>query len=115
MEFFLTGVAETAEQATDTARELMAMFESNRQGIAALGRSAPSALRVHEFMQGRPVVSIQTVADGLDTTFPTASVALQRLAGLGIVHETTGKRRNRIYIYSDYLAILDRGTEPLSA
>ncbi len=115
MEFFLTGVAETAEQATETARELVAMFEMHRQRIAALGRSATSALRVHEFMQARPVVTIQTVANGLNTSFPTAGAALQRLAELGIVRETTGKRRNRIYIYSNYLALLDRGTEPLPA
>ncbi|MDE0001857.1 MAG: Fic family protein, partial [Rhodospirillaceae bacterium] len=113
MEFFLTGVAETAEQATETARELIAMFEKHRQEIAALGRSAPSALRVHEFMQARPVATIQTVADSLNASFPTAGVALQKLAELGIVRETTGKRRGRIYIYSDYLAILERGTEPL--
>ena len=115
MEFFLTGVAEAAEQATATTRELISMFERHRRRIAALGRSAPSALRVHEFMQARPVVTIQSVSDGLNISFPTAGVALQRLAELGIVRETTGKRRGRIYIYSDYLAILDRGTEPLPA
>ena len=115
MEFFLTGVAETAEQATDTARKLIAMFENHRRGIAVLGRSAPSALRVHEFMQGRPVVSIQTVADGLHTSFPTVGDALRRLADLGIVHEVTGKRRGRIYAYSDYLEVMGRGTEPLPA
>jgi Fic family protein len=114
MEFFLTGVAETAEQAAETARELIAMFEAHRQQISTLGRSAPSALRVHEFMQARPVVTTQAVADGLKTSFPTASGALEKLAELGIIRETTGKQRGRIYAYSDYLALLDRGTEPLA-
>jgi Fic family protein len=115
MEFFLTGVAETAEQASETARDLIAMFEEHRQRIGGLGRSAPSALRVHEFMQARPIVTIQAVAHGLQTSFPTASGTLEKLAGLGIVRETTGKQRGRIYAYSDYLALLDRGTEPLPA
>ena len=115
MEFFLTGVAETAEQASETTRDLIAMFDAHRQQIGALGRSAPSALRVHEFMQARPIVTIQAVADGLETSFPTASGALEKLAALGIVRETTGKQRGRIYAYSDYLALLDRGTEPLRA
>lgn len=115
MEFFLTGVAETAEQASETARDLIAMFDAHRQQISTLGRSAPSALRVHEFMQARPIVTIQTVADALKTSFPTASGALERLADLDIVRETTGRQRGRIYAYSDYLALLDRGTEPLRA
>lgn len=113
MEFFLTGVAETAEQASETARDLIVLFDKHRQKIAALGRSAPSALRVHEFMQARPIVTIQTVADGLKTSFPTAGGALEKLAELGIMRETTGRQRGRIYAYSDYLALLDRGTEPL--
>ncbi len=114
MEFFLTGVAETAEQASETARDLIAMFEAHRQMIGTLGRAAPSALRVHEFMQARPIVTIQTVADGLQISFPTASGALENLEELDIVRETTGKQRGRIYAYSDYLALLDRGTEPLT-
>ena len=115
MEFFLTGVAETAEQAVETARGLMAMFEEHRQRIATLGRAAPSALRALEVMQARPMVTIQTLADELGASFPTASGALEKLAELGIVHETTGRQRNRTYVHSEYLALLDRGTEPLSA
>lgn len=113
MEFFLTGVAETAEQASATARELIAMFDAHRQQIAGLGRAAPSALRVHELMQARPIVTIQTVSDALRISFPTAGAALEKLAALGIVRETTGRQRGRIYVYSEYLALLDRGTDPL--
>ena len=115
MEFFLTGVAETAEQASETARELIALFGGHRQRIATLGRAAPSALRVHEFLQGRPIVTIQAAANALGMTFPTVSAALDKLAGLDIVSETTGKQRGRIYVYTEYLALLDRGTEPLRA
>lgn len=113
MEFFLTGVAETAEQASATARELIAMFDAHRQQIGGLGRAAPSALRVHELMQARPIVTIQTVSDALRISFPTAGAALEKLAGLGIVRETTGRQRGRTYVYSEYLALLDRGTDPL--
>ena len=113
MEFFLTGIAETAEQAADTARNLIAMFESHGQRIAALGRAAPSALRAFEVMQARPMLTIQTLADELGASFPTASGALEKLVEIGIVRETTGRRRGRVYAYSDYMALLDRGTEPL--
>jgi hypothetical protein len=30
-------------------------------------------------------------------------------------HGPTGRQRGRIYAYSDYLALLDRGTDPLPA
>ena len=115
MEFFLTGVAETAEQAAATARDLIAMFEAHRQEIRGLGRGAASALRVHELMQARPIVTIKTVSDSLGISFPTAGAALERLVAIGLVRETTGLQRGRSYAYAQYLALLDRGTDPLPA
>ena len=115
MEFFLTGVAETAEQAAATARDLIAMFEGDRIEIGSLGRATATALRVHELMQARPIVTIKTVSDRLGISFPTAGAALENLVALGIVRETTGRQRGRTYAYAKYLASLDRGTDPLPA
>ena len=107
MEFFLTGVAETAEQAAATARELIAMFD------AGLGRAAPTALRVHELMQASPIATIQTASEKLGLSFPTASTALENLSKINVVRETTRRQRGRIYAYSDYLALIDSGADPL--
>lgn len=115
MEFFLTGVAETAEQAADTARELLSMFETDRQTIRGFGRAAASVLRVHDLLQKRPIVTIQAASRELDLSVPTVGKALDLMMEAGIVHETTGKQRGRIYAYSAYLGLLDRGTEPLPA
>jgi Fic family protein len=115
MEFFLTGVAETAEQAADTARELMILFDRDRAAIRAFGRSAPSILRVHEFLQRRPIVTIRAVSKELQLSFPTVGKALELMAAAGIVREMTGKRRHRLFAYSKYLSLLDKGTEPLPA
>ncbi len=113
MEFFLSGIAQTAEQAAATARKLMELFDDHRQKIAGLGRSASSALRVHELMQESPIVTIKTVSDKLGISFPTAGAALENLAKIGIVREFTGRHRRRIYSYSDCLALLEQGTDPL--
>jgi len=32
---------------------------------------------------------------------------------LGILRETTGRERHRLFVYEPYLAILNEGTEPL--
>ena len=45
--------------------------------------------------------------------YERAMAAVGRLAGIGVVRETTGRQRGRIYAYSDYLALLDRGADPL--
>ena len=46
-------------------------------------------------------------------SFPTAAKAIENLVELGIAREITGGRRNRLFAYDAYLAILSEGTEPL--
>ena len=36
---------------------------------------------------------------------------MERLVMLGIARETTGKRRDRLFVYDRYLSILREGTE----
>lgn len=113
MEYFLTGVRDTAAQAVDTAREIMALFDEDRGTIQKLGRSAASAFRVHDLMQRRPLVTIQAASKELELSLPTVGKSLAHLVDLSIVREVTGKQRRRAFAYRKYLDVLDRGTEPL--
>lgn len=113
LDFFLTGVRDTSDQAVSAAREILELFESDRRKIAALGRKASSPLRVHEFLQSRPSISVASAASKLELSEPTIRTAIGKLQSLGIVAESTGKQRNRRYSYSRYLGILARGTDPL--
>ncbi len=114
VEFFLDGVTETSGQAVDTARRLMALFEADRQKITALGRPAASALRVHEQLQRTPLISAPATAQRLGMSLPTVLKSLQHLVVLSIAKENTGKKRGRLFGYTDYIRILDEGTEPIT-
>jgi Fic family protein len=113
MEYFLTGVRDTATQAVDTAREIMALFDEDRRTIKSLGRSAASAFRVHDIVQRRPLITIQSASTELGLSLPTVGKSLEHLVDLGIMREVTGKQRRRVFAYRKYLDVLDRGTEPL--
>ncbi len=113
LSFFLDGVTETAVQAADTVARLLALFQNDRQRIYALGRTAGSAPRVHEFLQKQPLASSAKLVKELDISKPTANAALGVLEKLGIVREVTGGKINRVYAYDVYLRILAEGTEPL--
>ena len=104
---------ETSQQAADTARELRDLFEKDWRRIEGLGRSAASALRVHQRLQRDPFVSVPEAARNLRLSPPTVANAIRRLESRGILRETTGKQRGRLYVYDAYLDILGRGTEPL--
>jgi cell filamentation protein, protein adenylyltransferase len=112
-EFFLTGVIETADEAVETARQLLALFEEDRTRIRSLGRSAASMLRVHDFLQSQPIIGIVPASKQLKLSHPTVMKALGHLQTLEIVREVTGRRRGRLFAYSRYMDILNRGTEAL--
>ncbi|MBM3887072.1 Fic family protein [Candidatus Dependentiae bacterium] len=114
LEFFLQGVSHTAEQALSTIKKMHALFSRHQASIDALSKAAPSCERVFNFLQKLPQVSVPLVAQQLQMSAPTARAALTKLVALGIVHEMSGKRRDRVYVYKEYLAILEEGTEPLS-
>lgn len=113
LEFFLLGVSETSTQATNTARSLMEMFEFDQQKVEALGRPAASALRVFQHLQKQPIVSILAAAQALGMSPPTVRKSVQHMEALGILKETSGKRRGQLFSYVDYLKILEQGAEPL--
>jgi Fic family protein len=109
--FFLDGVRVTADAAVTTAHRLATMFQEDRRRVEPAGRRAGSALRVHEAFKARPILSLGFTCERTGLSFPAASSAMDLLIELGIARELTGKRRNRLFLYDRYLAILNEGTE----
>ncbi len=113
LRFFLDGVVETAENATGASRRILERFREDALKVQQLGRARASAKRLFELLQRKPLVTLQAARRELGVTLPTVSSAMNRLVELGIVREVTGKQRNRVFAYQNYLSILSEGTEPL--
>lgn len=113
LEFFLTGIKETSEQAAEAARRILELFERDRRAVEKLGRPAASALRVHQYLQSKPILSVPIAASELGLTPPTIRKSVDHLLALNIARETTGKKRGKLYVYESYLALLNDGTDPL--
>jgi Fic family protein len=109
--FFLEGVRQTADTAVATARGLVGLFDDDRARIQAWGRKAGSALRVHEALKARPVITLQEASRRAELSFPAAGAGMGLLAELGIARELTGRKRNRVFVYDRYLALLGEGTD----
>lgn len=109
--FFLEGVEDVAEEAVSTATQILEIFAADRTKIESLGRPAGNALRVHSLLQRKPVTSVAAAASELNLTAPTARSAIDNLQKIGLVREVTGKRRDRLFVYSRYLDILQEDTD----
>ena len=113
IDFFLEGVESTASAAVATAQRLLELFRRDEARLEGLGRSGPSVRLGYGALRRRPLTSTKQLRELSGLSFPTASKAIEALVGLGIAREITGGRRNRLFAYDAYLAILSEGTEPL--
>ena len=70
LDFFLTGVKETAQQTADTSREILTLIEKDLRKIERLGRPPASVLRVHQHLQRKPIITIPATAEQLSFLRP---------------------------------------------
>ncbi|MBB6054104.1 Fic family protein [Armatimonas rosea] len=110
VQFFLEGVIATAEQASDSARQVLLLFESDRQRLEAVGAPA-SVLRVYPAFQRHPFRRVPATAEELGLTPQTVRGAFNLMVEQGILREVSGKKRDRLWAYSAYLTLLEHGVE----
>lgn len=111
LDFFLDGVATIADEAVASARELFALVAADRARVLAHAGMSVVALRLFELLPRHPVVTVASVMKLVETTKPTAGRAIELLVAAGVLVETTGKKRDRSFVYRSYLDRLRVGTE----
>jgi Fic family protein len=113
LDFFAEAVIVTANQAVETARQLLDLSSQDRDKISGIGRAATTALRVHRVLMERPIATSNWLVEKTGLTPATVNKALSHLERLGVVTELTARKRNRLFSYPEYIEIMSRGTEPL--
>jgi len=108
--FFLDGVVEVATSTTETTQRIVQMIERDRVRIHGLGRGAATAGRVHDLAAWVVVIRARLTAERLELSEPPVYAAIARLEELGVLREATGRQRSKLYVYDEYLALLNQGT-----
>ena len=110
--FFLRGVEQVSNEATETVRRVLELRERHRAAITdQLGRAAGNGHRVHESLFHRPIVTVGTVQEMTGLSFAPANELVNRLTALGVLRETTGYRRNRRFQYDEYVKLFTTDAE----
>lgn len=113
LEFFLKGIKTAADQSIQTAQQINTLFNQDLEKINNLGRAKFSCQRVFEYLKQLPQVTVPLLAKDLKITQPTARNALNNMVTIGILKETGEKKRDKVYVYSKYLNILEKDTKPI--
>ena len=107
-EFFLECVREAADDGVRVAQALHALVGRHRRHVVSHARATVAAVRLHDHLPSNPVVTVPGACKLLGLTEPPTRKAVALLEDVGVLRETTGRRRDRVYAYHDYLQVLMR-------
>lgn len=110
VKFFLKGISETSQEAANTAREILTLKEDIISKLYENSISSIYAVKLVDLLFDRPLVSNQYIAYKLNISQVTASTLVNRFEDIGILNEVTGKKRYKMYLCTDYVEIISRGT-----
>lgn len=103
--FFLHGVEETAQRSANVFRAILALKERvEREVLPRFSqRRQDNVQTLMQHLYARPIVDVKTVTDRLTTTVNTAAALINDLIAHGILAEITGRQRNRLFVFREYL------------
>lgn len=105
--FFLHGVEETARASAGAFRAILALKE--RIGREILPRFShrrqENAQQLMRHLYAQPVIDVKAATALLSTTTNTAASLINDMVAHGVLVEMTGQRRNRLFLFHDYLEL----------
>ncbi len=109
--FFAEAVTVTATQAVESTQSLLSLATENEKRIRSLKRISGSVQMVHNAFLERPLASPIWIQQATKLSPSTVNNCIEKLVDLEILQETTGQKRNRYYVYTAYMDIMNQGTE----
>lgn len=109
LKFFITAVIETAGNGIETFQAILALRRDiEDKKIITLGKKIPLAKSAVNYLYRFPLISANHFVDELKISKQTSNSLIKDFLKLGILKELTGKKRNRLYLFPDYLTLFTK-------
>jgi Fic family protein len=106
LKFFLIGVIQTSENGVNTLHKITELKTTiEKEKILTMGKRAKQGSILLHKLFSEPVVTVKDVQKITKLTPITANGLIQVFMAAGILKETTGNQRNRVFIFEDYLRL----------
>ena len=112
VKFFLEGVVTVSEQVVQTTKAILALERRDTDRILAEDVGHAGVLLLRHLME-QPVMRVKDVEKALAVSYSKANNLIAELEELNILKQITEGKRNRKFIYDEYVSILAEGTEPM--
>ena len=111
VKFFLRGVAETAEDATETIDKLNALHQRDAEKLADVPtRSRENIEKLFNYIEHNPIIETVKTAAALGLSRNGTANYIAMFCEKGILRQTAKSGKARVFSYEDYLNILRKDT-----
>lgn len=111
LKFFLKGIREVSREAANLAKEIIVLKDKLSKRLFYKKVSSAYAVEFLNLLFYKPIITSQELIKELEVSKETASQLVKKFEEIEILKEISGKKRYKIYIFSDYINIIKRGTE----
>jgi Fic family protein len=103
--FFLVGVIETAKSSIAAFDKVLKLQQETEKKLQSLGsRYANASILVKQLYQ-RPIIHAQKAVEVTGLSAPSVYKLFEELEKLDIIHEVTGGKRKKAYLFKEYVDI----------
>ena len=112
VKFFLKGVASVSDEAIDTAKVIIKLKEKCSNLLYECDKNNSHMQKLLLMLFENPIIGRRDIEQELSVSNPTAGSLIAALEDVNILQDITPeKSRNKKYIFEEYIAVLEKGTE----
>jgi Fic family protein len=109
VKFFLRGVIETCDSSSQTLKDIIELKKQcEEQRIYHLGKKVKTAKVLLDYLFQKPIVDADMIAEITGMSLVSSYKLINDFIAYGILHELTGAKRNRLFIFQEYFSIFKR-------
>ncbi len=112
IKFFLRGIASVSDEAIESAKKIIGLQSKYSEMLLQNDKSNNNYTVLLNLLFERPIITKKEISETLGISLPTANTIVETFCNLGILYDKTpDKKRYKTFVFGEYLAILQKGTE----
>lgn len=111
IEFFLKGIIEVSDNSIETAKEIIALKNNLVGRLLENNIGGVHAVKLIDTLFDYPLITVTQASELLGTSRQTANILVNKFEDIGILAEITGKKSHKKYMFVEYVAIIQKGTQ----
>ncbi len=109
IKFFLSAVIETSQNGIETFHNILQLrTKVEDKKIVTLGKKLPLAKKIVNYLYKNPIITLNYLVDEFSISKQTANAIIKDFVNLGILKELTGQKRNRMYLFEEYINLFKK-------